>query len=65
MGMASPTGYLDLIQPAIDAAAKTGTGTVDGTPVTNYLVSNNLDQLATAAGTTPPNPRPLPPRSPS
>ena len=52
MGMASPTGYLDLIQPAIDAAAKTGTGTVDGTPVTVYQVANNLDQLAGAAGTT-------------
>jgi hypothetical protein len=52
MGMASPTGYLDLIQPAIDAAAKTGSGNVDGTPVTNYLVSNNLGQLASAAGTT-------------
>ena len=52
MGMASPTGYLDLIQPAISAAAKTGTGTVDGTPVTAYQISNNLDQLASAAGTT-------------
>jgi hypothetical protein len=52
MGMASPTGYLDLIQPAIDAAAQTGTGTVDGVPVTVYQVTNNLDQLATAAGTT-------------
>ena len=52
MGMASPTGYLDLIQPAISAAAKTGTGSVDGTPVTIYQISNNLDQLASAAGTT-------------
>jgi hypothetical protein len=51
MGMASPTGYLDLIQPAIDAAAKTGTGTVDGVPVTVYKVSNDLSQLANAAGT--------------
>lgn len=53
MGMASPTGYLDMVQPSVDAAAKTGTGTVDGTPVTIYQVSNNLDQLATAAGTSP------------
>jgi hypothetical protein len=53
MGMASPTGYLDLIQPAIDAAAETGTGTVDGTPVTVYQVTNNLDQLAAAPGLTP------------
>ena len=51
MGMSSPTGYLDLIQPAISAAAKTGTGTVGGVPVTNYLVANNLDQLASAPGT--------------
>ena len=51
MGMASPTGYLDLIQPAITAAARTGTGTVGGVPVTNYLVDNNLDQLASAPGT--------------
>jgi hypothetical protein len=52
MGMGSPTGYLDLIQPAIDAAAETGTGTVNGVPVTVYQVTENLDQLATAAGTT-------------
>jgi hypothetical protein len=52
MGMASPTGYLDLIQPAIDAASETGTSTVDGVPVTVYQVSNNLDQLADSAGTT-------------
>ncbi len=51
MGMASPTGYLDLIQPAISAAAKTGTGTVGGVPVTNYLVADDLDQLASAPGT--------------
>jgi hypothetical protein len=52
MGMASPTGYLDLIQPAVDAASETGTGTVDGAPVTIYQVTDNLDQLAAAAGTT-------------
>jgi hypothetical protein len=52
MGMASPTGYLDLIQPAVDAASETGAGTVDGVPVTVYQVTDNLDQLATAAGTT-------------
>jgi hypothetical protein len=51
MGMASPTGYLDLIQPAITAAAQTGTGTVDGQPVTNYQVTNDLSQLAGAPGT--------------
>lgn len=51
MGMASPTGYLDLVQPAIGAASQTGTGTVDGVPVTNYQVTNDLSQLAAAAGT--------------
>jgi hypothetical protein len=50
MGMASPTGYLDLVQPAISAASQTGTGTVDGVPVTNYLVTNDVSQLAGAAG---------------
>ncbi len=54
MGMASPTGYLDLIQPAIGAASQTGSGTVDGVPVTNYQVSNDLSQLAGAAGTSGP-----------
>jgi len=51
MGMASPTGYLDLVQPAIGAASQTGTGSVDGVPVTNYQVTNDLGQLAGAAGT--------------
>ncbi len=50
MGMASPTGYLDLVQPAISAATQTGTGTVDGVPVTNYLVTTDASQLASAAG---------------
>jgi hypothetical protein len=50
MGMASPTGYLDLVQPAIGAASETGTGMVDGVPVTNYQVTNDLNQLAGAAG---------------
>ena len=53
MGMASPTGYLDLIAPAITAAAETGTGTVGGVAVTNYQVTNDLSQLAGAAGTSP------------
>jgi hypothetical protein len=51
MGMASPTGYLDLIAPAITGASQTGTGSVDGVPVTNYQVTNDLSQLAGAAGT--------------
>jgi len=51
MGMSSPTGYLDLIQPAISSATETGSGSVGGVAVTNYTVSNDLDQLAGAAGT--------------
>jgi hypothetical protein len=51
MGMSSPTGYLDLIQPAISGATQTSTGSVDGVAVTNYQVSNDLSQLAGAAGT--------------
>ncbi len=51
MGMSSPTGYLDLIQPAISSATQTGSGSVGGVAVTNYTVSNDLDQLAGAAGT--------------
>jgi hypothetical protein len=50
MGMASPTGYLDLVQPSIGAATQTGTGTVDGVSVTNYTVSNDVSQLASAPG---------------
>jgi hypothetical protein len=50
MGMASPTGYLDLVQPSIGAATQTGTGTVDGVSVTNYAVSNDVSQLASAPG---------------
>ena len=51
MGMSSPTGYLDLIQPAISSATRTGTGSVNGVAVTNYQVSNDLNLLAGAAGT--------------
>jgi hypothetical protein len=35
-GLSSPTGYLDLDQSMITGADQTGTGTVDGTPVTIY-----------------------------
>jgi hypothetical protein len=52
MGMASPSGYLDLFQPAISAAAQSGTGSVGGAPVTVYQVSNDPTQLANAPGTT-------------
>ncbi|MGH9301662.1 MAG: hypothetical protein ACRD0E_07235, partial [Acidimicrobiales bacterium] len=54
MGMASPSGYLDLVQPAVGAATRTGTGSVDGVAVTVYRVSNDLNQLAGAPGTSGP-----------
>ncbi|MCL4445728.1 MAG: hypothetical protein M1134_02465 [Actinobacteria bacterium] len=53
MGMASPTGYLDLTQSEVTGAGETGTGTVDGVSVTNYKVSLNLQQLVHAPGTSP------------
>jgi hypothetical protein len=52
LGMASPTGYLDLDQGAVTGAASAGTGTVDGTAVTEYEVSLDPSQLADAPGTT-------------
>jgi len=53
MGMASPTGYLDLVQPAISGAAAAGTSTVSGVPVTQYELTIDPSQLATAPGVTP------------
>ena len=50
MGMASPTGYLDLVQPSIGAATQTGTSTVDGVSVTIYTVANDVSKLPTAPG---------------
>jgi hypothetical protein len=38
-GLASPTGYLDLDQSMVNDANQTGTGTVDGVPVTIYTIS--------------------------
>jgi hypothetical protein len=38
-GLSSPTGYLDLAQSMISGADQTGTGTVDGVPVTIYTIS--------------------------
>jgi hypothetical protein len=50
LGMASPNGFLDLSQDAVTGAAQVGSGTVDGTPVTEYDVSIDLAQLAQAEG---------------
>lgn len=52
IGMASPTGYLDLYQQDIDGAAQTGTSTVDGMPVTVYKVAVDPTQLINDPGIT-------------
>jgi hypothetical protein len=48
MGMASPTGYLDLVQPAISGAAEVGASTVDGVAVTQYELAIAASSLSTA-----------------
>ncbi len=49
-GISSPTGYLDLDQSMITGADQTGTGTVDGIPVTVYQVSIDPAQEADVPG---------------
>ena len=51
MGMASPTGYLDLVEPAVSSATEVGTSTVDGVAVTQYRLTIDPNSLATAPGT--------------
>ena len=51
MGMASPTGYLDLVEPAVTSAAEVGTSTVDGVAVTQYELTIDPGSLASAPGT--------------
>jgi hypothetical protein len=50
MGMASPTGFLDLVQPAVTGAAEVGPSTVDGVAVTQYELSVDANSLATDPG---------------
>lgn len=50
LGMASPTGFLDLSQQAVTGAAEVGAGDVGGVPVTEYDVSIDLTQLAQVQG---------------
>ena len=45
-----PTGYLDLDQSMITGADQTGTGTVDGVPVTIYTISIQPGQGANIPG---------------
>ena len=49
-GLASPTGYLDLDQSMITGADQTGTGAVDGVPVTIYTISIQPGQGANIPG---------------
>jgi hypothetical protein len=49
-GLSSPTGYLDLDQSMITGADQTGTGTVDGVPVTIYTISISPAQGADIPG---------------
>jgi hypothetical protein len=51
MGMASPTGYLDLEQPAVTGATPVGNSTVDGVAVTQYELTIDPSSLASAPGT--------------
>jgi len=52
LGMASPTGFLDLSQQAVTGATEVGTGQVGGVAVTEYDVSIDLSQLANVPGIT-------------
>jgi hypothetical protein len=52
LGMASPTGYLDLYQQDVDGASQTGTSTVNGVPVTVYQVAVDPTQLVNDPGIT-------------
>ncbi|MGH9920080.1 MAG: hypothetical protein ACRD6W_14595, partial [Nitrososphaerales archaeon] len=53
MGLASPTGYLELEQNAISSANEVGTGVVDGAPVVNYLIQLSPGERADVSGATP------------
>ncbi|HUO48502.1 MAG TPA: hypothetical protein VMU09_06685 [Acidimicrobiales bacterium] len=50
MGMANPTGYLELYQADITGADQTGTSSVDGVPVTVYRASTDPSKLVDAPG---------------
>jgi hypothetical protein len=52
LGMASPSGYLDLESSSITGATAQGSGTVDGVPVTYYDVTVDPSKLADLPGIT-------------
>lgn len=53
MGLASPTGYLELTDQSLSSAEKIGTQTVDGVELTMYRVSISTERLAAVPGLTP------------
>lgn len=53
MGMASPTGFLDLYQQDFSGATQIGTATVAGVQVTEYQVTQDLSRVASAPGISP------------
>src|SRR6202012_1036340 len=53
LGLASPSGYLDLYQSEVTTAADLGPSTVGGVPVTVYEVQVTPAQEAQVVGATP------------
>jgi len=53
MGLADPYGRLDLAENMITSATQTGTGVVDGTAVTTYAVTINVENEANQTGLSP------------
>jgi hypothetical protein len=53
MGLADPYGRLDLAENMITSATETGTGMVDGSAVTTYAVTINVENEANQAGLSP------------
>jgi hypothetical protein len=51
--LASSNGYLAIEREAVTGATASGSGTVDGVPVTEFDVSVDLDRLALVPGLTP------------
>jgi hypothetical protein len=50
LGMASPSGYLDLESQSVTGAAQDGTGTIDGVAVTYYRVAVDPAKLVDVPG---------------
>jgi hypothetical protein len=52
MGLSSPNGHLDLTEQSITSAAQVGTSTINGDPITEYVVHVNAAQLVQQPGMT-------------